>query len=164
MKTARLLAMISFLFLVSCQASKDPAITIGAPLPEFTIELLTGETVTSGDFKGKPLVVAFMAEWCPCSNDSAPAFKEAHSRYSQKGVEFLIVGFQDSEEKFRKFVERKRLPFRAAFDKGDRVGGSFGVIAPPTTFFITADGLVHNAFYGKIDDPDKLSAWIEEIL
>ncbi|MBI5233480.1 MAG: TlpA family protein disulfide reductase [Deltaproteobacteria bacterium] len=164
MKTIRSLAAVSFLFLVSCQSSKNPTITIGAPLPEFTIKLLTGETVTAADFKGKPLVMTFMAEWCPCSNDSAPAFKEAYSRYSPKGVEFLIIGFQDSEEKFRRFVERKGFPFRAAFDKGDKVGRSFGVNAPPTTFFISADGKVNDAFYGKIDDPQKLSVWIEEII
>ncbi len=157
--------LLALLFLTGCMGnSKLPTIRIGDPAPDFKVELLDGSKVSLEDFKGKPLVVTFMAEWCPCSNDSAPVFKEAYKIYHPKGVEFIIFGFQDSRSKFAKFIKRQNIPFPAAYDKGDRIGHSYGVNAPPTTFFITADGRIKNSYYGKIDKLDKLSAWIDEIV
>ena len=153
-----------FLLIVACGRSVEPEAVVGGPAPGFEVKLIDGRTVRLEDFKGHPLVLTFMAEWCPCSNESAPVFKEAYQRYHPRGVEFLMLGFQDSQSKFRSFVEREKIPFPAGFDKGDRIGTRYGVNAPPTTFFITADGIIRRAFYGKIVEPEKLSQWIDEIL
>ncbi len=144
--------------------SKEPTAKIGGSAPAFSVEATDVRTVRLEDFKGKPLVLTFMAEWCPCSNESAPVFKEAYKDYNPGGVEFMILGFQDSRSKFSEFVKRQAFPFPAAFDKGDAIGGSFGVLAPPTTFFITPEGKIQRAFYGKIEEKDKLYAWIDELI
>lgn len=144
--------------------SKEPTARIGDPAPDFSVESTSGKAVKLGDFRGKPLVISFMAEWCPCSNKSAPIFKEAYNAYHPRGVEFLILGFQDSRTKFRKFVDRQEFPFPAAYDRGDGIGASYGVMAPPTTFFITPDGKIQRAFYGKIEEKEKLFSWIDELV
>ncbi len=157
--------LISF-FIAGCSGGQKvtPLAGIGEPAPDFTVELLSGKKVSFDNFRGKPLVLTFMAEWCPCSNESAPVFKEAYRIYHPRGVEFLLLGFQDSLSRFRKFVEKEKFPFPAGYDRGDRIGTTYGVNAPPTTFFITADGIVRNAYYGKIVELEKLSSWIDEIV
>lgn len=75
-----------------------------------------------------------------------------------------MLGMQDSESKFRKFVEKQGFQFYSGFDKGDSIATLYGVSAPPTTFFIGADGRIASSFYGKIVEIDKLSAWIDEIV
>ncbi|MBI5047694.1 MAG: redoxin domain-containing protein, partial [Deltaproteobacteria bacterium] len=75
----------------------------------------------------------------------------------------LMIGIQDSESKFKKFIEKKQFPFHASFDKADKIASLYGVNAPPTTFFIDKDGKIARAFYGKLVEIDKLSAWVEEI-
>jgi peroxiredoxin len=142
----------------------QPVIKIGEPAPSFTLELLDGRAVTLDTFKGKPLVLITMASWCPCSHESAPVFKEVYGIYHPKGVEFLMLGIQDSKRKFEKFVKKKEFPFPAGFDKGDRIAKTYGVSAPPTTFFIDSEGKVVSAFYGKIIEKEMLSAWIDEIV
>lgn len=144
--------------------SKEPTAKIGESAPAFSVEATDGRTVRLEDFKGRPLVLAFMAEWCPCSNESAPVFKEAYGEYNPRGVEFMILGFQDSRSKFSEFVKRQGFAFPAAFDKGDAIGTSYGVLAPPTTYFITPDGKIQRAFYGKIDKKEKLFGWIDELI
>lgn len=145
-------------------ASKEPTATIGSSAPAFALKTVDGRDLTLESFRGKPLVLTFMAEWCPCSNKSAPVFKEAYAEFNPKGVEFAMLGFQDSRSKFGEFVKRQALPFPAAYDEGDEVGTSYGVVAPPTTFFITPDGKIQRAFYGKIEERDKLFAWVDELL
>lgn len=142
----------------------QPAIKIDEPAPPFTLELLDGGTVTLDTFKGKPLVIINMASWCPCSHESAPVFKEAYETYHPKGVEFLMLGIQDSKTKFARFVKKKEFKFPAGFDKGDMISKLYGVSAPPTTFFINSEGKVVSAFYGKIAEKERLSAWIDEIV
>lgn len=163
----RFLLPLLLLLLYACSGkepvSKEPAARIGEKAPGFTVRTVEGKTVTLADFKGRPLVLAFMAEWCPCSNDSVPVFKEAYGKYG-RNVGFLVLGFQDSESKFKAFVNKHALPFPAAYDGGDRIGASFGVIAPPTTFFISREGKIEKAFYGKIAEKEKLFAFIDEVI
>lgn len=142
---------------------KQPTAKVGTSAPSFSLNLINGGSVTPDSFKGKPLVITFMASWCPCSNESAPVFKETYSKYNPKGVEFLMIGIQDSESKFKKFVDKKQFTFPAGFDKGDKIARLYGVNAPPTTFFISRDGKIAKAFYGKLIEIDKLSAWVDEI-
>ncbi|MBI5047828.1 MAG: TlpA family protein disulfide reductase, partial [Deltaproteobacteria bacterium] len=100
--------LLLFTILTGCSSGpqdKQPTAKIGMPAPMFTLNLISGGSITLDSFKGKPLVITFMASWCPCSNESAPVFKEAYSKYNPKGVEFLMIGIQDSESKFKKFIE-----------------------------------------------------------
>mgnify|MGYP001563275555 CR=1 FL=1 len=142
----------------------QPTVKIGEPAFPFTLNLINNETAALDTFKGKPLVITFMSSWCPCSNESAPVFKEVYNKYHPQGVEILMIGIQDSEKKFKKFFNKHNFPFQGGFDNGDKIAQIYGVNAPPTTFFITRDGKIKRAFYGKIVETDKLSKWVEEII
>ena len=167
-KISPLLILVTILFLSACSdpgpIGAPPTLENGAPAPNFKVEKLDGKVVTLDDFKGAPLVLTFMASWCPCSNDSAPVFKEAYTKYHPQGVEFFMLGMQDSRSKFTNFVKDKGFTYPAAFDKGDAIARTYGVSAPPTTFFIDSSGKVVSSFYGKIVEKEKLSSWIDQIV
>ena len=141
-----------------------PSLESGSPAPQFTLELVDGRSVTLDEYKGKPLVLIYMASWCPCSLESAPVFNKVYDEYHPKGVEFLMVGIQDSSSKFKKFVGEKGFKFSAGFDKGDNIARLYGVSAPPTTFFINKEGIVVNSYYGKIIEKNVLTVWVDQIL
>lgn len=161
----RFLFLLLLTILTACSGPQDkqPTARVGAAAPAFTLTLANGGSITLDSFKGKSLVITFMASWCPCSNESAPVFKEAYSKYNPKGVEFLMIGIQDSESKFKKFIDKQQFPFPAGFDKGDKIARLYGVNAPPTTFFIDQAGKIARAYYGKVVEIEKLSAWVDEI-
>ena len=75
-----------------------------------------------------------------------------------------MIGIQDKERKFKKFLDKHNFPFPVGFDDSDKIAQVYSVNAPPTTFFITRDGRIKSAFYGRILDVDKLSKWVEEII
>lgn len=164
---ALFLILILTSFSIGCNSGSprgtQPTIKAGAPAPKFSVDLLNGGTATLDSYKGKPLVLIYMASWCPCSKDSAPIFKEVYETYHEKGVEFLMLGMQDSSSKFKKFVDKQAFKFPTAFDSGDEIATSYGVSAPPTTFFIGADGKIVSSFYGKVDNIDQLTTWVEAI-
>ncbi|MBF0370122.1 MAG: TlpA family protein disulfide reductase [Magnetococcales bacterium] len=158
--------MVVGLVLSGCGGEKRTLLEVGSQAPPFTLKLVDGKTTWNmADHAGKPMVITFMASWCPCSHDSIPLTKEAHGRFSDRGVEFLMVGLQDAESKFEDFVAKQAPPFPAGFDDGEPISRTYGVSAPPTTVFIGKDGLVKRIFYGNIKDVvEDYYLWIEELV
>ena len=140
-----------------------PTLETGSAAPPFALQLIGGGEAALSGYKGKPLVITFMASWCPCSHESAPVFKAVYEEYREKGVQFLMIGMQDGRSKFEKFYKEKGFPYPAGFDEGDRIAALYGVSSPPTTFFIGRDGTVVSSFYGKIVEKERLTAWVEGI-
>ena len=157
-----------FLFLVflsGCSEESKPLLQVGEKALPFTLELLDGKQSHLEQYAGKGLVITFMSSWCPCSNESMPLMKQAYAKYKGDPIVFLMVGIQDSNSKFEKFVKKWEAPFLAGYDKGDRIAKDYGVSSPPTTFFIDKNGIVKRAFYGNIaKKPDEFQKWVEEII
>ena len=131
--------------------------------PPFTLTLTDGTARTLGDYKGKGLVMTFMSSWCPCSNDSLPMFQKAYGHHEGK-IEFLMVGIQEAQSKFKQFVTEKKIPYGAGFDT-TRIARTYGINAPPTTVFIDKNGRVKRFFYGNIKEVENdFPGWVEEIL
>lgn len=164
----RPLAGLLFLAALALSGCLDGAplepLRVGDPAPPFTLTLTDGQTVRSlADFRGKGLVVTFMASWCPCSNDSLPMFAAQYQRV-QGRAEFLMIGIQEAESKFNAFVKERKIAYLSAFDRAN-VAREYGVNAPPTTVFIDADGKVKRYFYGNIKDRQELfPQWVDEVL
>jgi peroxiredoxin len=135
----------------------------GDKAPPFTLTLNTGESKSLTDFQSKGLVLTFMASWCPCSNDSLPMFQAEYERHNGN-INFLMVGIQEAESNFSEFVKKRKIPYMTGFDNNE-IARNYGVNAPPTTVFITADGIVKRFFYGNIKDVAKqFPNWVAEVL
>lgn len=134
----------------------------GDPAPPFTLTLTDGTTRSLADYRGKGLVITFMASWCPCSNESLPMFQAAHAQFKDK-IAFLMIGIQESESKFTQFVKKHEIPYATGFDKHN-MARDYGVNAPPTTIFIDQQGHVQRFFYGNIKKVEKeFPGWVEEV-
>jgi peroxiredoxin len=162
----RLVALLLLAGLVAgCGEDAKPLLQVGETATPFALELVDGRSSRLESYAGKGLVVTFMSSWCPCSNESLPLLKQAHARYGEDRIAFLMIGIQDSRSNFQQFVRKWNVPFPAGYDKGDRIARDYGVSTPPTTFFIGRDGIVKRAFYGNIaQKPDDFRQWLEEII
>lgn len=147
-----------------CSESGRPLPQIGEKAPAFSLQLLDGKQVSLAQYAGKGLVITFMSSWCPCSNESMPLMKKAWQDHHDD-IAFLMIGIQDAEAKFGKFVEKWEVPFAAGYDENDRIARVYGISSPPTTIFIDRDGVVKRAFYGNIKEKeDAFPHWLGELL
>ena len=65
---------------------------IGSSLPDFSMKDLKGREVSSGDLRGKVVIVDFWATWCqPCKKEM-PGYQKLLDRYGSRG--FAVVGFK----------------------------------------------------------------------
>ncbi len=165
-KGCGLSALLSLVLIVSgCAQDGGNVLREGQKAPPFTIDLIGGGTTSLDLHSGKSIAITFMSSWCPCSNESIPMMKQAHQAHQDEGLVLIMVGIQDSKEKFANFVESRAIPFSAGYDKGNRIARNYGVRAPPTTVFVDKNRIVQRVFYGNIkDEEDNFYQWIEEIL
>ncbi len=66
-------------------------VPMGSAAPDFTLPALDGKTYSLSSFKGKPVVLEFMATWCPHCRDEAPIINQLNAAYSAKGVQILDI-------------------------------------------------------------------------
>jgi len=124
-----------------------------AAAPSWTLKDVDGNTVTSGQFKGKVLVLDFWATWCgPCKSE-IPGYVALQKKYGADGL--VIVGVSVDDEGpgrtalVKKFMQIMGINYTVVFVSDDVVGAFGGLDAIPTTFLIDRDGNVRDKKVGS---------------
>jgi len=126
--------------------------TVGKPAPAFTLADLAGNgSISLDQYKGKVVVLNFWASWCvPCKEEN-PALTAVWERYRNSDVVLLGVLFQDSAAAGREYTGHLGNTWPSVVDESGQVALSYGVFAPPETFFIGPDGVIAGRHIGPID-------------
>jgi len=143
------------------------------PAPDFSVDLFdvsgaqtggrpAGGTFTKADLAGRPAVVNFWASWCPPCKDEAPHLERVWQEYKDRGVVFLGIAVQDSDDDSRDFIERYSITYLNGPDKSD-IALDFGMLGVPETFFIDQEGQIVRKFKGGINS-EQLRTFLEELL
>lgn len=124
---------------------------IGRPAPAWTATTLDGEPIGSDDLAGRPYVVNFWASWCiPACVDEHPVLAAMHDEW---GDRLALVGvlFDDRPEDARDFLARYGdAGYEHVVDERGSISIDFGVIGPPETFFVDAEGIVRAKQIGPL--------------
>ena len=123
--------------------------------PDFSVRTLSGDTVSSSSFDGKPLVLNFAASWCgPCELE-APVLESMYEKYKDR-VNFFGIAVRDQEEDQRAFAQKHGLTFPIGLDPDSKIlynyqkAGKVNLSGIPTTFFIDKDGNIAAFFIGPL--------------
>jgi peroxiredoxin len=146
----------------------------GKPAPGFTLETLQGQKVSLASYKGKAVLVNFMATWCaPCKVET-PWLIQLRQQYAAQGFEILGISTDDldkddkkmnaqDKQDIAKFVSNMHIDYPVLID-GDSISHPYGGIdALPTSFFVDRSGKVIAATVG-LHDRDELEANIKKAL
>ncbi|MFN3265538.1 MAG: TlpA family protein disulfide reductase [Deinococcales bacterium] len=134
--------------------NKSTAALEGQPAPSFDLAMINGGRIKLEQFKGKPVVLNFFASWCVPCKDEAPMLSSAAIEYSQKGVIFLGIAYNDKEDKAREFASTYDLGFPIAMDDNSNLGRTsvkYALFGVPETFFIDKNGIVQKHFPKPIE-------------
>lgn len=110
--------------------------TVGDTAPEFELPTLSGDTLSSADLKGHPVVINFWASWCLPCREEAPLLERTWRQYRDEGVIFLGVNIKDAESDAKAFVEEFDITYPVVRDLDQELTRSFGVRGLPETFFV----------------------------
>jgi cytochrome c biogenesis protein CcmG, thiol:disulfide interchange protein DsbE len=135
------------------RATEVPSAVVGRMAPAWELPTLEGGTLRSADLAGRPYVVNFWASWCiPACVDEHPVLAAAHDRW---GDELVVIGvlYQDEADDARDFLARYGdAGYDHLVDQNGTLAVEFGVTGPPETFFVGADGTIHDKQFGPLTD------------
>jgi peroxiredoxin len=127
--------------------------TVGAAVVEFRLDDIHRRTRSLGSFKDKKaFVVAFVDTECPVSNLYVPTLIGLHSKYNDKGVQFLAINSsnQDSFTRMSAHAQERNIPFPVLKDFDQDVADAFGATRTPEVFLLDANRVIR--YHGRIDD------------
>ncbi len=143
--------------------SPKPTLDAREPVSDFTLKLLKGGDFHFNDYKGKPILINFFASWClPCGEEMPTLEKTAHE-YEAKGVIFLGIAIDDTEEKMKDFIATHGVTFPVGLDKTASIQKSFGLYGIPTTYFIDKKGVI-NYFHSGVVTEELLQHELDKLL
>jgi len=121
--------------------------------PDFKLTTIDGKQVSLGSFKGKPLILWFMAAWCPSCVGQAGAIKQATTEYGTK-LNVLVIDLwaaqnigdsaqglnAESGNDLQAFIAKNGNPqWNAALDT-DRVTIKYGITQVDSTVVVDGNG------------------------
>jgi thiol-disulfide isomerase/thioredoxin len=138
------------------------AATDGAvPAPPFTLASRAGGEVSLADLKGQVVMINFWASWCgPCRKEF-PALDQIYTKYKPMGFTLVAINVESEKADAEKFLATTPASFPILFDPDNKVSGSYGVSAMPTTVLVDRQGRVrwlHRAY-----KPGDEAKYIEQI-
>jgi cytochrome c biogenesis protein CcmG/thiol:disulfide interchange protein DsbE len=108
------------------------------------------------------VVVNFFASWCPPCVKEMPDFEAVHQELGDK-VAFVGIDVRDSVSAAEDLVDRTGVTYTIGRDPSGEVFQSFDAVNMPTTFLISADGVVVDTHPGAMP-ADELRKRIESKL
>ena len=129
------------------------------PAADFKLPLLSAETRSLSDYKGKVVFLNFWATWCPPCREEMPAMEKLYQRFKNEGLVFLAVDIQEGRKEVEAFIKERGFSFPVALDEKGEAAGLYGIRSIPTTFIVDKDGnIIAAAIGGRQWDSSQMFA------
>lgn len=134
----------------SVQKSPKEGTEEGMKAPDFTLDTLSGKSISLSDYKGKKVLLNFWATWCKPCRMEMPDMQELQKEYPDIAV--AAVNFTSSEKNIqavKSFADHYQLTFPILIDKSG-INGDFNVLSYPTTYILDEKGTIQHIRVGTM--------------
>ncbi|MEO7337509.1 MAG: TlpA disulfide reductase family protein [Caldimonas sp.] len=123
------------------------------PVPNVGYTLLDGSQSTTGQLRGKVVLINFWATSCTTCVHEMPQIIATHEKFKSRGYETLAVAMSyDPPAYVMNFAESRKLPFGVAIDNTGAIAKSFGSVQlTPTSVLVNKKGEIVKRYVGEPD-------------
>jgi peroxiredoxin len=131
------------------QATEPPELLrVGAEAPTFSLPAEDGATVAVPPASGEPTLVVFLETGCGSCREEAPVLAELARGGAQVVAVDVSGGSEADRARFAADDLEGQVPLAA--DDG-RVGAAYRALVVPTVYAVRADGIIADAWAGRVD-------------
>jgi peroxiredoxin len=101
--------------------------------------------ISSRDYQGKVLLVAYWSTWCTTCTQDLPALRALYDQYNSKGFEIVGVNLDVTADPVEPFLRQNKVSWPQIFQPGgieSDPAAAFGVIVPPLMILVDRHGKV----------------------
>ncbi len=124
---------------------------VGAPAPDFTLTLMSGEQVKLSALKGKVVFVNLWATWCPPCREEMPSMVEFYNLYHEKGVELVAISEDTNREEVTKMLAKLGVAFPVGLDNDRELYQLYGATGVPETHLVDKIGVIRGKKIGPFN-------------
>ena len=143
--------LMALLAAVSCihdDPDQEFELKTGDRIPEFTVRMSDGATVTSAQLSEGPAVIMFFHTGCPDCQNTLPSVQRLYDNYKDE-VKFVLISREQQDEEILPYWQEKGYTMPYSPQKDRKIYNLFATSRVPRVY-ICYDGKIVN-FY--TDDP-----------
>ena len=149
------LLSLTVLLMSGCNDDKAGRLKIGDRAPAFSIIDLQGQTISSEEWRGSPVILRFWDTECKYCRADSPLINSYFDTYQERGLKVLYVATSnETEERVKRFIDDLDIGFPVALDKDGKMAGDYQVSLVPQTIFISPDRKIITAILGGIGEAE----------
>jgi peroxiredoxin len=138
-----------------CGGEEAVRLKIGDRAPAFTIVDLAGQTISSANWRGSPVILRFWDTECKYCRADSPIINSYFDTYRQRGLKVLYVATSnETVERVRAYIEELDIGFPVALDADGKMARDYQVSLVPQTIFISPDQKIITAILGGIGEAE----------
>jgi len=139
-----------------------PGLAAGDMAPEWKLQDLKGEYLSSKDLKGKVIIIDFWGNCSACIL-AVPTINRLHKKYERSNVKVVSVSVDKGKEAAARFAKKFRLSYPVYID-GKDLSAEFHVGPIPTFFVIDREGKIVSVIEGFSHGLEKqLASEVEKL-
>jgi len=141
----------------------------GRTAPEFTLDLFSGDKISSKDLSGKNYLIYFWFSGCPPCMKLSPYLSKLQEKYA--GSNFLVLAvnadrlleLNTTDEERAAYIKENALRLEFAHSNREMQEAYKNISVYPTFFLVDSKGVIRNHYIGY-QAPEVLASGIEQIL
>lgn len=139
----------------------DVAPDVGKIAPDFTLQTMTGETVTLSQYRGKPVLLTFWVVHCEGCIHEIPYLQEFQDKYGDEVV-LLAVHVGDARDQIQKLLSTRRITYTIPIDADEQVCINYRHGAP-AAFAIDKEGVIRAIKEDAFESVDEIEEMVKQI-
>lgn len=143
-----------FFFLAKGMNAVD-IVEVGDQAYDFELEDTEGNIHKLSDYKGKFVVVNFLATWCDPCIEEAPELEKYQQEYGNEAP-LLIIDRGEPKIRVQDFKEKMQSTSTYLLDGDDKVSKIYNVVGQPETLIIDQNGIIREKIVGPTTAEDLI--------
>ncbi len=121
---------------------KTREIVIGEKGPDFSLQTVTGETISLSSQRDKKIMLVFWLMSCSSCREELPFLQDFWENAKPEDLSLFAINIAENENLIKNYVISQKLTFPILLDQDSAVSKKYTIVRYPTIFLLTPDKTV----------------------